>query len=203
MLRPSGDHANAVTPSSFAVTFSASPPRMSSIHTCCLSVRADRNASFEPSGDQAGDVLDLFPNVSWRVRPVPASASQTWFTYAFPTMSVSRTVYATNRPSGDTLGPFTRRSDSIWSIVGSVARAAAGARPSANASSTSRLAHGRSRRRCTGPPDVGGTRVGDAAPVTALRQSEQRCRMSEHARADCEALARRTPAAGTGCDAPF
>ena len=77
---PSGDHVNAVTPSSLAVIFSASPPRMSSIHTWRFSVRSERKASRVPSGDQAGALLDLGPNVSRRVRPVPASASQIWVT---------------------------------------------------------------------------------------------------------------------------
>jgi hypothetical protein len=64
---------------------------MSSIQTCRLSVRSERNASFPPSGDHAGEVFDLAPNVSCRVRPVATSASQIWFTNALFTKSVSRT----------------------------------------------------------------------------------------------------------------
>jgi hypothetical protein len=50
------------------------------------------NASFAPSGDQAGDWLDFFALVSWRVVPVVASASQISVSYALSSQFVSRTV---------------------------------------------------------------------------------------------------------------
>ena len=52
-------------------------------------------ASFEPSGDQAGDWLDFLALVSWRPAafpPLVVSASQISVSYAFSSQFVSRTV---------------------------------------------------------------------------------------------------------------
>src|SRR5687767_13467427 len=58
--RPSGDHSNALTPSSTFVRTLASPPFGEMMYTCRLSERSDTNAIVEPSGDHDGDVLDFF-----------------------------------------------------------------------------------------------------------------------------------------------
>ena len=44
--------------------------------------------------------------VSWCVAPVVASASQICVSYALSSQFVSRTVYTTERPSGDTARPW-------------------------------------------------------------------------------------------------
>src|ERR1035437_1056348 len=92
-----------------------------------LSVRSEANASFEPSGDQTGELLDFFELVSWRVAPVLVSASQICVSYALSSQLVWRTVYATERPSGDSSGEPARLSDRTWSTVGAVLGSASGA----------------------------------------------------------------------------
>src|SRR5437867_2245432 len=86
------------------------------------------NASFEPSGDQDGERLDFFAFVSWRVAPLAASASQISVSYALSSQFVSRTVYATHRPSGEIFGEPARFSERIWSTVGALFGRATGAR---------------------------------------------------------------------------
>ena len=70
-------------------------------------------ASFDPSGDHAGDWLDFFALVSWRVAPAVASASQISVSYALSSQFVSRTVYATSvRPARS---PASRRASATGS----------------------------------------------------------------------------------------
>src|SRR5262245_2136084 len=124
---------------------------MSRRKTWRFSPRSERNASQRPSGDHEGAELDLLPNVSWRAAPASTSASQSWVTNAFPTQSVSRTAYATSRPSGDIAGALARSSAIICSSVGSTACAASGASSDAR---TGRQRSGR-RERTRVPPDPG------------------------------------------------
>jgi len=46
------------------------------------------NASFDPSGDHAGERLDFLPFVSCRAVPPPASASQICVSYALSSQFV-------------------------------------------------------------------------------------------------------------------
>src|SRR5437868_15458803 len=89
------------------------------------------NAIFEPSGDHAGARLDFLAFVSWRTAGFDVSASQNSVSYALSSQFVSRTVYATQRPSGEIWGEPTRFSDRIWSAVGATVGAAICARTGA------------------------------------------------------------------------
>ncbi len=73
---PSGDQANAPTPSSSRVSCSASPNDGRMIQICCLSERSEVKAMRAPSGDHLGDALDFFALVNWRVVPAATSAIQ-------------------------------------------------------------------------------------------------------------------------------
>jgi hypothetical protein len=67
------------------------------------------NARRRPSGDHAGALLDFFARVSWR-GSVPAEVATIHISVskAFSSQFVSRTVYATRRPSGEITGEPTR-----------------------------------------------------------------------------------------------
>ncbi len=78
-----------------------------------MSLRSEMKASFDPSGDHAGDWLDFFALVSWRVAPLVASASQISVSYALSSQFDSRTVYATRRPSGEISGEPARFNERI------------------------------------------------------------------------------------------
>src|SRR6476646_10338665 len=85
------------------------------------------SARRDPSGDHAGAWLDFFDAVSFREAPVAASAIQICVSYALSSQFVSRTVYATHRPSGDSSGEPARFSERIWSMLGAAVGNAAGA----------------------------------------------------------------------------
>ena len=79
------------------------------------------NARRRPSGDHAGALLDFFARVSWRGCESSAVVSgfgrtaltiQISVSKAFSSQFVSRTVYATRRPSGEITGEPTRFSSS-------------------------------------------------------------------------------------------
>src|SRR5262245_16056090 len=74
--------------------------------------------SVEPSGDQAGDMLDCLELVSCRVAPERVSASQISVSYALSSQFVSRTVYAINRPSAEISGDAARFSERMPSTSG-------------------------------------------------------------------------------------
>jgi len=85
------------------------------------------NARRDPSGDQAGELLEPGAWVSWRTSPEVASASQISVSQAFSSQFVSRSVKATRAPSGEIAGDPTRLTESTSSMVGTRPARAAGA----------------------------------------------------------------------------
>src|ERR1700732_1707931 len=108
MAFPSGDHNSLSAPVESEVTLVASPPSRFIQNTCGLfSTRAERKASFLPSGDQRGRV-SVPPRVNWRASPPELATIQMLRTLRFASRSGVDTEEAIHFPCGETCGSLTR-----------------------------------------------------------------------------------------------
>ena len=124
---PSGDHSIAETLPFSSVIASASPPSTrirqtfvrGSLPSLSLGPRAERNAIHFPSGDQAGLVEDLSPEVSAKAEVPSAFATFTCESHSLfsPSVTAALTTYATRVPSGDACKAVTRFTRSATSGV--------------------------------------------------------------------------------------